>query len=186
MTSAHIEIIGELRSKSDVVKVMPVIFLKDGREVTSKSFPYRFEVRKEMLEAVFKGSVEISRNYTFHSPFSKYMPPLLSPKSWRLRRQILSGVEKDYFSYTGDTAEGYMLKMYRLNPKVGARKKISATSVKEKLYRAAAGSESNWRDDVPPEIAKIIEKHWSVIEGFAKTEDQTTRVVGMKFPKDGY
>ena len=79
-----------------------------------------------------------------------------------------------------------MLKMYRLNPKVGIRKKISAASVKSKMYDAALGKESDWKKDVPPQVAEIIEENWNIIEYFAKTEDKTTRIAGMKFPKDGY
>lgn len=186
VTNAHVEIIKDLQTQADKVIVMPVIFLKDEKEVNSKSFPFNFEIRKEMIESVFGDSVEVSRNYTFYAPFSKYMPPLLSPKSWKLRKQILEGVEKDYFTYTGDKAEGYMLKMYRLNPKIGQRKEISAASVKEKLYNSANGTESDWKDGVPPEVVKIIEKNWKIVEKFSKIEDQTTRVVGMKFPKEGY
>jgi hypothetical protein len=33
---------------------------------------------------------------------------------------------------------------------------------------------------------EIIKQHWKVVEKYAKLEDETTRVVGMKFPKDGY
>ena len=70
------------------------------------------------------------------------LPPLVRRKSWKLRKQILRGVEGDFFSYTGDKAEGYMLKMYRLKPKIGERKSLSASSVKEKLFDAALGKES--------------------------------------------
>ena len=186
VTNAHVEIIKELQSKSDKVTVMPVIFLKDEREVNSKSFPFNFEVRKQMLQAVFGDSIEISRNYTFYAPFSKYLPPLLSPRSWKLRKQILKGVKGDYFTYTGDKAEGYMLKMYRLNPKIGERKEVSATSVKEKLYDSVNEKKSDWKEDVPPEVVKIIEDNWEIIEKYSRIEDETTRVVGMKFPKEGY
>ena len=186
VTNAHVEIIKELESKSDKVIVMPVIFLKDDKELNSKSFPFNFEIRKKMLQSVFGDSIEISRNYTFYAPFSKYMPPLLSPKSWKLRKQILEGVEKDYFTYTGDKAEGYMLKLYRLNPKIGERKKVSASSVKEKLYDVVNGDDSNWKEGVPPQVVGIIEDNWGIVEKFSKMEDQTTRVAGMKFPKEGY
>lgn len=186
VTNAHIEIIKELESRSDKVIVMPVIFLKDDKELNSKSFPFNFEIRKKMLQSVFGDSIEISRNYTFYAPFSKYMPPLLSPKSWKLRKKILDGIEKDYFTYTGDKAEGYMLKLYRLNPKIGERKKLSASSIKEKLYEAVNKNDSNWKEGVPQQIVKIIEDNWEIVEKFSKMEDQTTRVAGMKFPKEGY
>ena len=186
VTKAHVEIIEELKKDADVVKVMPVVFKDGENEINSKSFPFNFETRKKMLESVFGDSIQITDDYAFFAPFKKYMPPLLSPKSWQLRKQILRGVEGEYFSYTGDKAEGYMLKIYRLKPKVGERKSLSAASVKEKLYDAALGKESSWKEDVPEKIAKVIEEDWKTVEKFAVLEDMTTRVAGMKFPKEGW
>jgi len=186
VTNAHVEIISELKKKADIVKVMPVVFKDGNREVNSKSFPFNFETRKKMLVSVFGDSIQITDDYAFFAPFKKYLPPLLTPKSWKLRKQILRGVEGEFFSYTGDKIEGYMLKFYGLKPKIGERKSLSATSVKEKLYDAVLNEESSWKEDVPEKIAKIIEDDWDVVEKFAKSEDMTTRVVGMKFPKEGY
>jgi len=186
VTNAHVEIIKELKKDADIVKVMPVIFRSDEKEVNSKSFPFNFETRKKMLESIFGDSIKITDDYAFLAPFKKYLPPLVRRKSWKLRKQILNGVEGDYFSYTGDKAEGYMLKMYRLKPKLGERKALSATSVKEKLYNSVFEKNSTWKEDVPKEIVKIIEEEWKTVEKFANQEDQTTRIVGMKFPKEGY
>jgi hypothetical protein len=186
VTNAHVEIIKELKKDADIVKVMPVIFKYDDREVNSKSFPFNFETRKKMLESIFGDSIKITDDYAFLAPFKKYLPPLIRRKSWKLRKQILNGVEGDYFSYTGDKAEGYMLKMYRLKPKIGERKSLSAASVKEKLYDAALEKNSNWKEDVPKEIVKIIEDEWKTVEKYSSGEDMTTRVVGMKFPKEGW
>ena len=86
----------------------------------------------------------------------------------------------------GDKAEGYMLKIYRLKPHVGKRRALSAASVKEKLYDAALGKETSWKVDVPESIAKIIEENWETVKKFANSEDATTRVAGMKFPKQGW
>ena len=186
VTNAHVEIIKELKKDADIVKVMPVIFKYDDREVNSKSFPFNFETRKKMLESIFGDSIKITDDYAFLAPFKKYLPPLIRRKSWKLRKQILDGVKGDYFSYTGDKAEGYMLKMYRLKPKIGERKSLSAASVKEKLYDAALEKNSNWKEDVPKEIVKIIEDEWKTVEKYSSGEDMTTRVVGMKFPKEGW
>ena len=185
VTNAHVEIIEELKKESEV-KVMPVIFLKNNQEVNSRSFPFSFEIRKQMLDAIFGDSIEVSRNYTFHAPFWRYLPPILSPFSWKLRKQILKDIPNDYFSYTGDKAEGLMLKVYRLNPKIGERKTVSATSVKNKMYENVLGKNTSWEDEVPTKIVEIIKQHWEIIEKYAKLQDETTRVVGMKFPKDGY
>ena len=139
-----------------------------------------------MVESVFGDSVLITDDYTFYAPFKKYLPPLLSRKSWKLRRQILTGVKGEYFSYTGDKAEGYMLKMYRLKPKIGQRRSLSASSVKDKMYEAALGKDSEWKKDVPESVAKIIEDNWQVVEQYSKLEDNTRRVLGMKFPIEGW
>jgi hypothetical protein len=185
VTNAHVEIIEELKKES-YVKVMPVIFLKNGIEINSRSFPFRFEIRKQMLESVFGKSIEVSKNYTFQAPFWRYLPPLLSPKSWILRRQILEGLTEDYFTYTGDKAEGLMLKIYRLKPKIGRRRKVSASSVKNKLYDEAKGENTGWQEDVPSQVAEIIKQNWDIIEKYANAHDETVRIAGMKFPKDGY
>jgi len=139
-----------------------------------------------MIESVFGDSVTVSSNYTFFAPFKKYFPPFISPKSWSLRKQILQEIESDYFTYTGDKAEGLMLKLYRLNPKVGTRKSISATSVKNEMYAATQGDKSSWEKFVPSSVTKIINENWEIIKKFASEEDMTTRVAGMKFPKEGY
>ena len=165
---------------------MPVRFLNEEKEVNSKSFPFNFEIRKKMIESVFGDSVLISPNYTFYAPFKKYFPPLISPKSWSLRKQILQGIENDYFTYTGDKAEGLMLKLYRLNPKVGTRKLVSATNVKNEMYANSEGKNSEWKKFVPVNVAKIIIENWQIIEKFASAEDMTKRIAGMKFPKEGY
>jgi len=186
VTNAHVEIITELKKQADIVKVMPVVFKDEDREINSKSFPFNFETRKKMLESIFGDSIQITDDYAFYAPFKKYLPPLVRRKSWKLRKQILNGVKGDYFSYTGDKAEGYMLKMYRLKPKIGERKSLSATSVKEKLYNAVHEKKSSWKEDVPENVVKIIEDEWKTVEKYANSEDQTTRIVGMKFPKEGY
>ena len=185
VTNAHVEIIEELKKENKVV-VMPVRFLNEEKEVNSRSFPFNFEIRKKMIESVFGDSVLISPNYTFYAPFKKYFPPLISPKSWSLRKQILQGIENDYFTYTGDKAEGLMLKLYRLNPKVGTRKLVSATNVKNEMYANSEGKNSEWKKFVPVNVAKIIIENWQIIEKFASAEDMTKRIAGMKFPKEGY
>lgn len=184
MTKAHVQIIEDLKKEAKV-KVMPVVFLEGGSEINSRSFPFDFTTRKQMLTAVFGDSIEVSSNYTFYAPFWRYFPPLLSPYSWKLRAQILSGIDEDYFTYTGDKTEGMMLKAYRLRPKIGMRKEISASSVKAKMYESAAGQETGWRELVPDEVVKIIERNWDVVKKFAAAEDMTTRIAGMKFPKAG-
>lgn len=186
VTKAHIEIIKELQSKADVVKVMPVVFKTEDKEVNSKSFPFSYETRKKMLESVFGDTIVITDDYSFFAPFKKYFPPLLAPKSWELRKQVLKGVNGDFFSYTGDKAEGIMLRIYRLKPKIGERKALSAASVKEKMYDAALGKNTDWKNDVSESIAKIIEDEWQTVIKFAQSEDMTTRVAGMKFPKEGW
>lgn len=186
VTNAHVEIINELKKKADIVKIMPVVFKSGENEINSKSFPFSFEIRKKMITSIFGDSVVVTDDYAFFAPFKKYMPPLLSPKSWELKQQILKGVKGEFFSYTGDKAEGYMLKIYRLKPKIGQRRALSAAAVKEKIYKSAVGEDINWKEDVPESVAKIIEENWSIVKKFSELEDKTARILGMKFPKDGW
>jgi hypothetical protein len=188
MTRAHESIISTLK-KDYSIYVFPVRFIKDGREINTKSFPFSYEVRKSMVKSVFGASVRVLPDYSFYAPYSKYLPPLLSPRSWELRKQIVAQIKEEKFvSYTGDKAERLMLKAYRLNPIKAHRLEISAASVKEELYRQAIelGSDEGWRDKVPFAVAEIIRKHWDIVDKFARMEDGTIRKVGMKFPEEGY
>ena len=190
MTIAHESIISMLKRDYHVY-VFPVRFVKDGLEVNTKSFPFPYELRKSMVESVFANANEVSvlPDYAFYAPYSKYLPPLLSSRSWDLRNQIIARVEEEKFvSYTGDKAERLMLRVYRLNPLKAERLEISASSIKQEIYRQAieGGDDRGWSRSVPSPVSEIIRKHWDVINRFATAEDATIRRVGMKFPREGY
>jgi nicotinamide mononucleotide adenylyltransferase len=185
VTKAHVEIINELKNENQV-RVLPVIFMKSGKEINSRSFPFSYDLRKKMLKAAFGESITVLPNYTFYAPFVKYIPPMLSPYSWKIKKQILDGIKTDYFTYTGDKAEGFVLKIYGLNPKVGKRKETSASFVKQKMFDAAMGKDTDWENYVEPEVVRIIRGSWNVVKNFANAEDHTYRVLGMKFPSIGF
>lgn len=186
VTNAHIEIIEDLKKTSKEVHVMPVRFVSRNAEVNSRSFPFTFETRKNMLMAVFGNSIAVSPNYTFYSPFLKYMPPVLSPFSWRIKREILQNISNSYFTYTGDKAEAFVLKLYKMNPVLGKRKEISASSVKEKMFLAAKGEKTDWEKYVPDQAVQIIKENWDVVKQYADDKDRTYRILGMKFPRQGF
>ncbi len=191
MTNAHKSIISRLK-KDYRVYIFPVRFIKDGREVNTKSLPFSYQLRKQMVESVFGDSVAVLPDYTFYAPYSKYMPPLLSSRSWELRNQIITQINEEKFvSYTGDKAEQLMLKAYRLNPLKADRFEVSASSIRARLYRQVVeGGDSDideeWREKVPEAVAEIIKENWNIVDKFARMEDSTTRVMGMKFPQEGY
>lgn len=185
VTKAHVEIIEELKKENEV-RVLPVIFLNKGKEINSRSFPFDFNLRKKMLEAVFGNSILVLSNYTFSAPFIRYMPPLFSPFSWNIKKQILNGISDNYFTYTGDKVEGFVLKLYGLKPRVGTRKIVSASFVKEKMFDAALGKDSDWEKYVPSEVVKIIHENWDIVKKYSTAKDLTYRILGMKFPKHGF
>ena len=186
VTRAHIEIIEYLKHEADRVKVMPVVFRDGDREINSKSFPFSFEVRRNMLRSAVNGGIDITDDYRFVTPFKRYMPPLLSRMSWKLRASVLRGVDGDFFSYTGDRAEGLMLRLYRLRPRVGRRRAISAASVKAHMYEEAAGGSDSWSGSVPQGVANIIRSEWDTVQHYAGMSDDSVRIVGMKFPREGW
>jgi len=188
MTTAHESIISMLKKKYHVY-IFPVRFVKDGQEINTKSLPFSYCLRKEMIESVFGDSVMVLPDYTFYAPYRKYLPPLLSSRSWKLRNQIISQIsEKKFVSYTGDKAERLMLKAYRLNPLKADRLEISASSIRAKLYSQVVDGKSDeeWRRKVPEPVTQIINKNWNIVDKFARMEDSTAKVMGMKFPQEGY
>ena len=192
-TKAHQEIINKLQ-KNYTVYVFPVRFIKKGKEINTRSFPFTYDIRKSMIRSVFpnESKVIVSPNYTFFSPFLKYLPPLFSPYSWKIRDQVLKSInEKKFISYTGDRVERYALKIYRFNPIKATRLPISASQVKEIIYKQALNERDNvkdftWEEKIPSSVARIIKDNWNVIEKFANETDETLKVVGVKFPKTGF
>lgn len=193
-TKSHMKIISSLQ-KDYSVHVFPVKFVKDGREVNTKSFPFPYEQRREMVEAVFGSSVSVLPDYRFSAPYVKYLPPLLSPYSWQLRNQLVAAVgASDFVSYTGDRAERLALKAYGLRPVSALRLGISASAVKDSLYEHAMMktegtgkvAENYWVENVPPEVVEIIRRNWQIIERYCKRVDTTVKVLGMKFPRNGF
>ena len=72
LTNAHEEIILSL-SKQYNVYVLPVVFLRKGKEITTRSFPFPYHVRKAMIESIFDDmNIVVLPNYSFESPFIKY------------------------------------------------------------------------------------------------------------------
>ncbi len=202
LTNSHVQIIQNLLDKDYAVYVFPVRFLKDGLEVNTKSFPFTYEIRKNMIEEVFGTKVMVNPNYTFSSPFVKYLPPLLSPISWEMRNNILKPIKEERFiSYTGDRAERYVLSLYRLNPIKSSRLEISASTVKQMIFKEIQESfndknknsqnkgqqttHNNWEDFVPKETVVIIRQNWKNLQFFANSKDETIKIMGMKFPKKG-
>ncbi len=192
-TKAHQEIITNLQ-KNYIVYVFPVRFIKNGKEINTRSFPFTYDIRKSMIRSVFPNErkVIVSPNYTFFSPFLKYLPPLFSPYSWKIRDQVLKSInEKKFISYTGDRIERYALRIYRFNPIKATRLPISASHVKEIIYEQALNKRENfkdstWEEKIPSSVVKIIKDNWNVIEKFANEKDETLKVVGVKFPKKGF
>jgi hypothetical protein len=192
-TKAHQEIINKLH-KNYTVYVFPVRFIKNGKELNTRSFPFTYEIRKSMIKSVFpnESKVIVSPNYTFFSPFLKYLPPIFSPYSWKIRDQVLKSInEKKFISYTGDRIERYALKIYRFNPIKATRLPISASQVKEIIYKQALIKREDlrdftWEEKIPSSVVKIIKDNWNVVEKFANEKDDTLKVVGVKFPKRGF
>lgn len=193
-TKAHQEIITNLQ-KNYIVYVFPVRFIKNGKEINTRSFPFTYDIRKSMIRSVFpnEDKVIVSPNYTFFSPFLKYLPPIFSPYSWKIRDQVLKSInEKKFISYTGDRIERYALKIYRFNPIKATRLSISASQVKEIIYDQALNKrrenikDSTWEEKIPSSVVKIIKDNWNIIEKFANEKDETLKVVGVKFPKKGF
>jgi len=197
LTISHEKIIQSLLENYKVY-IFPVRFLKNNREINTRSFPFSFEIRKQMILESFDYDKDITvlSNYTFTSPYIRYFRPIISPPFQKLKKNIISGIQESKFiTYTGDRAERLLLKLFGLNPIQANRQVISSTNVKNLLYKLAISfkmlSRSNnidweWNSYVSPNVSNIIRNNWNVIEHFSNSADKTIRVFGMKFPKDGF
>jgi hypothetical protein len=197
LTISHEKIIQSLLENYKVY-IFPVRFLKNNREINTRSFPFSFEIRKQMILESFDYDKDITvmSNYTFTSPYIRYFRPIISPPFQKLKKNIISGIQESKFiTYTGDRAERLLLKLFGFNPIQANRQVISSTNVKNLLYKSALSfkmlSRSNnidweWNSYVSPNVSNIIRNNWNVIEHFSNSADKTIRVFGMKFPKDGF
>lgn len=196
LTLSHEKIIQSLLNDYKVY-VFPVRFLKNKEEVTTRSFPFSFETRKQMILESFgyDENIFVLENYAFVSPYVRYLSPF-SPPFQKLRKNIIANLRgSDFITYTGDRAERVLLKIFGFNPILANRQMISSTDVKNLLYRSALSyktlSGSNhldleWSNFVSPKVGEIIKKNWNIVERFSNSGDNTIRVCGMKFPKDGF
>ena len=197
LTLSHEKIIQNLLNDYKVY-VFPVRFLKNKEEVTTRSFPFSFETRKQMILESFdyNENIGVLDSYAFVSPYIRYFPLFLSTPFQKLRKNIILNLPgSNFITYTGDRAERVLLKIFGFNPVQANRQVISSTDVKNLLYRSAlscktlSGSnylDSEWRNFVSPKVGEIIRKNWNIVEHFSNSGDNTIRVCGMKFPKDGF
>jgi hypothetical protein len=198
LTLSHEKIIYYLLQNYKVY-IFPVIFIKNQKEVTTRSFPFSFEIRKQMILESFdyNKNIHVLGDYAFISPYVKYFSPFFTPPFLKLKKKIIFNIrESNFITYTGDRAERVLLQLFGFNPIQANRQIISSTNVKNLLYRSASNSETSstqsnglnleWNDFVSPKVRDIIKKNWSVVEHFSNTGDKTIRIFGMKFPKDGF
>ncbi len=200
LTISHETIIKNLLQNYSVY-IFPVRFLKNNLEVNTRSFPFSYEIRKQMiLESFdFDEDIHVHDDYAFHSPYLQYFPPFVSPAFKRLRSKIMINIQENSFiTYTGDRAERVLLSIFGFNPVKANRQVISSTNVKNLLYNSVAQEDElsadtgynqddmRWNDFVSPKVVEVIKKNWDTIRTFSISKDETIRVMGMKFPKNGF
>ncbi|HET6588820.1 MAG TPA: hypothetical protein VFG45_01500 [Candidatus Nitrosocosmicus sp.] len=200
LTISHEAIIRNLLQNYSVY-VFPVRFLKNDVEINTRSFPFSYEIRKQMILESFdyNEDIHVLGDYAFRSPYVQYFPPFISPAFKRLKDKIIFNIkENSYITYTGDRAERILLSLFGFNPIKANRQIISSTNVKNLLYNSvirqndldssndSQNTTFNWLDFVSPKVGEVIMKNWETIKNFSISKDETIRVMGMKFPKNGF
>jgi hypothetical protein len=107
LTVSHESIIQNLLQNYSVY-IFPVRFLKDGIEVNTRSFPFSYEIRKQMILESFNyhKNIHVLEDYAFLSPYIQYFPPFVSPAFKRLKNKIIFNIhENSFITYTGDRAD---------------------------------------------------------------------------------
>jgi hypothetical protein len=199
LTVSHESIIQNLLQNYSVY-IFPVRFLKDGIEVNTRSFPFSYEIRKQMILESFNyhKNIHVLEDYAFLSPYIQYFPPFVSPAFKRLKNKIILNIhENSFITYTGDRAERVLLSLFGFNPVKANRQVVSSTNVKNLLYESVLSTDNStsnksqnydikWHEFVSPKVGQVIEDNWDTIKNFSSTKDETIRVIGMKFPKNGF
>ncbi len=200
LTVSHESIIRNLLQNYSVY-IYPVRFLKDGIEVNTRSFPFSYEIRKQMILESFNyhKNIHVLGDYAFLSPYIQYFPPFVSPAFKRLKNKIILNIQENSFiTYTGDRAERVLLSLLGFNPVKANRQVVSSTNVKNLLYKSVLSSKNlnpneesksndlKWHEFVSPKVGQVIENNWDTVKNFSITKDETIRVIGMKFPKNGF
>ena len=200
LTVSHESIIQNLLQNYSVY-IYPVRFLKDGIEVNTRSFPFSYEIRKQMILESFNyhKNIHVLGDYAFLSPYIQYFPPFVSPAFKRLKNKIILNIQENSFiTYTGDRAERVLLSIFGFNPVKANRQVVSSTNVKNLLYKSVLSSKNlnpqeesksndlKWHEFVSPKVGQVIEDNWDTVKNFSITKDETIRVIGMKFPKNGF
>ena len=200
LTISHEAIIKNLLQNYSVY-IFPVRFLKDNVEVNTRSFPFSYEIRKQMILESFEFNehIHVHGDYAFHSPYLQYFPPFVSPAFKKLKNKIMINIQENSFiTYTGDRAERVLLSIFGFNPVKASRQVISSTNVKNLLYNSVVHpndlsdndgynqDEVRWNDFVSPKVMEVIKNNWETIRVFSISKDETIRVMGMKFPKNGF
>lgn len=201
LTISHERIIKNLLLQNYSVYIFPVRFLKNNREVNTRSFPFPYEIRKQMiLESLgYDEHIHVCGDYAFRSPYLQYFPPFVSPAFKKLKNKIMINIQENSFvTYTGDRAERVLLSLFGFNPIKARRQVISSTNVKKLLYNSVVQQNDmydnngynedqvKWSDFVSPKVMEVIKKNWEIIRAFSISKDETIRVMGMKFPKNGF
>lgn len=200
LTISHETIIRNLLQNYSVY-IFPVRFLKGEAEVNTRSFPFPYEIRKEMILESFghNEDIHVLGDYAFRSPYLQYFPPFLSPAFKKLKNKIIINInENSFITYTGDKAERVLLTLFGFNPIKASRQIISSTNVKNLLYDSVSSSNdlstkksnntnnTKWSDFVSPKVSEVIERNWQTIKTYSNSKDETIRIFGMKFPKNGF
>src|SRR4051794_25462407 len=94
LTISHEKIIQSLLENYKVY-IFPVRFLKNNREINTRSFPFSFEIRKQMILESFNYNKDITvlSDYTFISPYIRYFSPFIPPDFQRLKKNIISSIK---------------------------------------------------------------------------------------------
>ena len=65
-TKAHQTIISSFLKKDYGIYIFPVRFLKDGKEINTRSFPFPYKIRKAMVESVFNHNTTLQFYLIIH------------------------------------------------------------------------------------------------------------------------
>lgn len=181
LTVYHYEVIQSLEKKGELL-VGPTHFEHDGKEVLTRTRPFSYEERSEMLESVGVDTISSYR------PTSPYITYLLPQRRKKLIDDIREDVPEDSVFFTRDLGEAWLLELVGFDVEYEKRSGLSGTSVRKLIYEEIErGEPTGWEESVAPGADEIIRRKdtWRRLEDFCYAQDDTYHLFGFKVPMKG-
>jgi hypothetical protein len=173
----HFELFEQLTSQFNPTVAIPTFYTRDFTQALTRSIPLYFEEVKEIITNALP-EVNVVK-WSFYEPYFKYLP--LAP--WKIH-ETKKLIPYGSWAFTRDHNERKFLYMVGIKTLYGKRTGISATELREMLYR----QDPRWKEYAFPLSERVIERPeiQERLMKLGKSPDETLRIGNLKVSLEGF